>query len=193
MKTPSPDTKPFHRIMILPHTCSTPLRTDRHMTGASDDAIAVYQRVLEANPGDTDAMDGLTGTYIDLGRYADARQFIRHQMVKAPDTGYNLKLQLARVLTAERKVSEAEAVYRELSYTDPSDVRVNRGLAAILSDQGRYDEAEEYVDRILDFSPDDYDALFQKGAILESREDYMGAYTVYRRLVTLHPGQPCSP
>lgn len=163
-----------------------------HITGASDDAIVLYRRILDTNPGDTDALDGLIGTYIDLGRYADARQFIRLQMVKTPNDGYSLKLQLARVLTVEGKIAEAEAVYRELSYTDPSDIRVNRGFAAILIDQGRYNESELYVNRVLEHNPDDYDALFQKAAILESRENYMGAYTIYRRLVTLHPDSRAS-
>ena len=157
------------------------------MTDATDDAITIYRHILDLDPADTGAIDGLTRMYIDLNRYADARQFIRLQMVKAPEAEYSLKIQLARVLHAEGKMDEAETVYRELSYADPSDVRINRGLAAILTGQGRYEEAEAYVDRILELYPEDYDALLQKASIHESREEYMSAYAIYNHIAKLHP------
>jgi len=95
---------------------------------------------------------------------ADIRQ-------KAEDHYYS-----ALDLMADGKLEDAIAAYRESINTDPTFTEAMHGLARVLQDLQRYDEAIEVANRIAQIDPDDVLAhtslsvLYQKKGMIPEAE-----------------------
>jgi Tetratricopeptide repeat/Peptidase C39 family len=86
-------------------------------------------------------------------------------------------LHRALALESERRLEEAEALYREVLEVRPDSVRAWVDLGNVASDRGRRDDAESAYRRALAIDPDDRDALnnlawllLEEGSRLEEAE-----------------------
>ena len=79
-------------------------------------------------------------------------------------------------LMANGKLEEAVAAYRESINTDPTFTEAMHGLARVLQDLQRYDEAIEVANKIAEIDPDDVLAhtslsvLYQKKGMIPEAE-----------------------
>ncbi|HTC48931.1 MAG TPA: tetratricopeptide repeat protein [Candidatus Aquilonibacter sp.] len=79
-------------------------------------------------------------------------------------------------LMAEGKLEDAVTAYRESLATDPGFTEAMHGLARVLQDLQRYDEAIEVAQKITELDPDDVLAhtslsvLFQKKGMIPEAE-----------------------
>jgi len=87
-------------------------------------------------------------------------------------------LRRALALDSERRLEEAEALYREVLEFRPESVRVWVDLGNVSADRGRRQEAESAYRRALGIDPDDRDALnnlawllLEEGTRLEEAEE----------------------
>ena len=95
--------------------------------------------------------------------------------------------ELAEVLKAQGRLSEAEEVYRQAVKDFPDDVVACTGLAEVLKAQGRLSEAEEvYRQAVKDF-PDDVVACTGLAEVLKAQGRLSEAEEVYRQAVEDFP------
>jgi YaiO family outer membrane protein len=90
-------------------------------------------------------------------------------------------------LKAEGRFSEAEAVFRELTQTAPSDADAAAQLATVVGWQGRHAEAETLWARAVQLRPDDADLRTGLARVRWWRGDVAGAQRELDRVLASHP------
>lgn len=138
---------------------------------AGDDSVAVVylEETLAGSPPpdlEVDALLALAGAYSTTGRPQDAVRAIRRMLARAPDhpRAAEAQLQLADALLATGDFSGAQAAAAAISSRYPQDAeRASDALvleARALRAQGRADEADERLRRLLQRYPDSPAAEF---------------------------------
>lgn len=87
-----------------------------------------------------------------------------------------------------RRADEAEGGYRDVLRVDPQHSPSWSGLAAVLFDQLRFEEAQSAVQRAMRLDTRNPEAYYVRAMIRERRGDYAGAARDYRRAARLDAG-----
>jgi tetratricopeptide (TPR) repeat protein len=154
--------------------------------GAYSEALECYQDVVNFDPRDAAARNGLGAALAQLTRYAEAEdQFRRAIGIRTgfPEAHYNL----AGVLQSTGRAHESEMPLRRALKLKPSyvDARVSLGMSLVLL--GRLPEARECYEKALRVQPRHVQALVGVGQI-ETREGrFAEAETMYRRALEVDP------
>lgn len=93
-----------------------------------------------------------------------------------------LILDIADLLFANKEYEPAVKLYQQVLETAPQQSRALLGLARELFRDGKTDLALEHLELVLTNHPEDPQALFLKGEILESKKEYVKALQVYDTL-----------
>ena len=113
-------------------------------SGAYDDAVAAYRRLLRQDAGSVEARRGLVEALAVQGRYDDAEEAAR----QAPDALAN---SLGEVLLLRGGLDEAETAFRRGARTSgPDRLTAAVNLAELVFRRGRVDEAMELFDAFID-------------------------------------------
>ena len=134
-----------------------------------DDAEALFERVLEAHPGNPYALAELG--LVDYNRGDLAAAEARFQAaLEADPTGYTCPHEgLGLVYLKQGKTAEAAAAFEQAIEINPEiEYKKFNGLAQIYIDQGRYDEARALLKQSIENYPFDDEAA-QMLAELEGR------------------------
>lgn len=127
--------------------------------GLQEDAIAMYQTMLEKNPGSEVALRGIADAYYeDLNRYAaDALSYFE-QLLQTQKTA-ELYFYAA---TCKRQLGDLEGArvyYLKELEMDPEDIDAFRGLALLCDSQGNYEESLQLLEQGLAIM-EEYDRPF---------------------------------
>jgi tetratricopeptide (TPR) repeat protein len=114
-------------------------------TGRPGESLAHYERVLAVNPANVDARMGQALAFVQLGRWADARDRLQDGSKAYPDVMV-FTLALARVLAAApddrvRNGPRALALVQELLKKNHRTPDVGETMAMALAEMGRFSEA----------------------------------------------------
>ena len=108
--------------------------------GLADEAIEMYRKALELDPGSATAHYNLGGSLVQRGEYEAAEGHFRAALAQKPSAPAYDGLGFA--LWKQGRVHEATAALRAAIEADPSHPAAYDHLGTILLEQGRLEEAE---------------------------------------------------
>jgi len=147
----------------------------RFRSGRYDEALTLYRRLVQVQPGNTDAKKDLMWALWNAGHFEDAGRVASDILTAHPDDveAKNLVTRVPSEANRDKmKTVHEEAVasyqagdytksiqnYRELARLSPRNPLVLRDLMWALWNQDRYEEAAKVADQIMTLRPSDPDA-----------------------------------
>jgi tetratricopeptide (TPR) repeat protein len=159
------------------------LALQRH--GELDAAIKCYEEAIRLRPEDSQAYSNLGSIYLQIGLPDKAQvacEKARFIQPKNADAHFNLGLALA----AKGRHADAVTAFREeLVLRKRAETYLQ--LAHSLELLGKLGETEEAYRRLLELRPDDAQAHYNLGVILEARHEYAQAVDAYRQAIKHAP------
>lgn len=150
------------------------------MTGKHDLAIQEFQRALEFDPRDAEALDGIASSYENSGQIQDAEAAYKKAAAIRPDywNGYNA---LALFYDRQGKYADAIAQLHKAIELTPDNAQVYLNLGAVYSDTGddkQFPYSEQALKKSLELAPS-YAAYANLGNLyyLEKRYSESSAMT----------------
>lgn len=144
-------------------------------------ARALYEQILESEPGDREALFRSAQLHAWTKRFDDALERWERYLRLEPGDAAALR-ERAKTLSWAGRLGEAAAAFERILELDPDDRAARLGLARTLSWSGRQDDARREYRRLLEDDPDDVDAqvgvaqtLAWSGRTEEAREAYRRA------------------
>ena len=153
--------------------------------GDIDQVVNAWERVTQIDPDDMDAWEHLGSWRVEQGLLDEAVAAYRKAIELDPESP-SARFNLAEVLLELGQFDESITLYQALSVgkfagISAGDLKTDAylGLAEVYNAAGRYDEALQISEKLLDEYPDDSMGLFQKASALDAlgrHEDAIGAY-----------------
>ncbi len=154
--------------------------------GRAQEAIGEFNAALEMEPNNTDALFGLANAQRRLRRLDDATATLDRLASIAPEYPA-LSIERGRIFEALGNPSRAVRSYRQALEADPENLDLVLRLGAALVATGEYDEAEEYIDRVVRTRVNSPDGEHYLGRIKFGRGDAQEALRHLSRAVQLDP------
>ena len=150
------------------------LAQTKQQTGDLEGAAQIYRTVLDQQPTDTNALQGLTALLVQQGRPQAAAGLLQDAL-KTADRIQNegaapgldptsIKLLLAQVYLADNRPDQALAQYDEAIAATPEDFRPVLAKALVLQEQGDRDAAKALFDQAAAMAPDQFKDQIQQMA-----------------------------
>ncbi len=154
-----------------------------------DEAIRLYQSILQAQPGELGALQGLARVYVAQNQDAEAVPYLR-RVVEASPSDLLKKQDFAEALFNSGNPSESATVLRQIVEARPNAAVSRVWLAESLVAQNKHDEAEQVLRAGL--ALDAEAPLLQRalGTTLERAGKFKEAAAAYRAYVKLAPNAP---
>lgn len=154
--------------------------------GAFAEARESYQQLVNLDPRDAAARNGLGIALSQLARYAEAEGEFRHAIgirPGHPEVHYNL----AQVLLSTGRFNESEVPLRRALKLKPSyvDARISLGTTCLLL--RRLPEARECYEKALRAAPRDTRAMVGMGQIASLEGKFADAEAAFRRALEIDP------
>jgi len=132
----------------------------KQQTGDLDGSAQAYRKVLDDNPGDIRALQGLVTLLLQQEQPQAAVGQLKEtlELAKQEDRDINeveVKLLLAQVYSGMEEFDDAIALYEELTEQNPGDFRPILGKALVLEKQGNDNKATSLYKQALDLAPAD--------------------------------------
>jgi tetratricopeptide (TPR) repeat protein/GR25 family glycosyltransferase involved in LPS biosynthesis len=157
-----------------------------HQAGRLDAAEQIYQRILQVEPEQPDALHFLGVLTAQRGRPEAAAAYIARAIAVKPDVApYHLNLGLA--YQASRKPDEAIACYQRALQLQPEFVEVHYNLGNAWNEQGQRAEAAACYRRAIELRPNYAEAHYNLGKVLQDQGKLDEAIACYRRAIELKP------
>lgn len=131
-----------------------------------ENAIANYQKALDAKPGDTDLMLKLGDTYLKNNQTDEARDLFTKAVKIKPDS-IDINVALARTYLGMRQIENAKKIIWSLDDKDPH-AQYYKGIIAIL--YKNFDGAKKIFEDISKLNPKPEQSL------LENNQKFLDAY-----------------
>lgn len=153
--------------------------------GANGEALQRYQELVNQNPRDCVASNGLGAALAQLGRFREAESQFRRAIGIRPTP--ELYFNLAGVLQSTGRSNESEMPLRRALKLKPSyvDARVRLGLCFVR--QGRVQEARDSFEKALRIAPRNPIALAGMGQIEALTGRFAQAEAMYRSALEADP------
>ena len=159
---------------------------EHHQAGRLAEAERIYQRVLEVDPNNPDALHLLGVIAHQVGKNEISLQLIEKAIRYNPSNPYFLNNR-GNALQALKRYGEALASYdKALTIrADYADALNNRGNS--LQGLKRFEEALASYDKALTINPDFAEALGNRGLALQELKRFEEALASYRKALTIEP------
>ncbi len=137
----------------------------KEQTGDREAAAQVYRQILTAQPGNTNALDGMVKLLIAENRPEAAIGLLQETLKTSPQANQiapntidvvSVQVILGQVYAQQERYAEAIAVYDEAMKVDQKDFRPILGKALVLKRQGKTEEANQLFKVAGDLSPAQY-------------------------------------
>jgi tetratricopeptide (TPR) repeat protein len=155
-------------------------------TSTPAERIAYYQQRLQANPGDTDALEGLAGAEAELKNFPAAIAAYR-QVLAANPHDRAAQIQLARLLGWNGQYDDSIQAFRVVLDEAPDDREALEGLANVQVWSKKLDEAAITYGQLASRYPGEPRYLFEAARLEADTHQYPAAR---ERLTTLLAVEP---
>ena len=138
-----------------------------------DKARVEFESVVRHDPNNIRGRLNLANIYEQLGKYAEAAKQYEIVMEKGKGTREakiaegKWKIDKARGLWAERRLNEAEKIFKELTVEQPNNFQAFAFLGVIQASKGRLKAAASSYQRVLDLRPTNYAVRLLLGQVYE--------------------------
>lgn len=141
------------------------LAQTRQYTGDREGAAQTYRNILTAQPGNVQALEGLSALLVDEGRPEAAIGLLEDTLKTAPLANQadpksmdvtSVRVLLGGVYAKQQRYEDALQAYNKAIEADVKDFRPIVGKAIVLKQQGKIDEARPLFDKALALAPAQY-------------------------------------
>lgn len=151
------------------------------------DSVSLFQRAIEAVPGNALAHNNLGMAFVEQDRMAEALDQFQKAVELAPwDT--DGRSNLANALRALKRPAEAVIAYDAALEQSPDDATIHYNLATALLDLARMDEAATQLGDAVRLDPAYTKARFLLGTVLYRQGRAEDALVQFREIARLEPG-----
>jgi tetratricopeptide (TPR) repeat protein len=159
---------------------------ERLAAGAYAEALGFYQEIVNSDPRNATARNGLGIALANLGRYEEAESQFRSAIASRagfPEAHFNL----AGVLQTTGRYGESEMPLRRALKLKPAyvDARVSLGMTLVLLN--RLEEAKDCYEKALRAAPRNVQALVDLGHIEGMNGRFDAAESMFRRALEVDP------
>ena len=159
----------------------------QQVMGHHDLALQEFQRALEIDPRNADALLGLGGAYAASGRTSDAEAALKKASALRPDSWDNYN-ELGIFYEKQGKYAESIAAYKRAIELTPDNAQVYGNLGAVYLDAGdpkMRDEAEKALRKSIQLSPS-YAAYANLGNLYLTEKRYAESAEVTEKALQLN-------
>jgi predicted O-linked N-acetylglucosamine transferase (SPINDLY family) len=154
--------------------------------GRLQDALSIFQQILQANPNVGEAWNGLGYVFFQNNQRHEAAHCFRQAIQQQPNVAaYHYAL--GTTLHHLEQCDEAARAYERTLELDPTETRVFSNLGAIFTEQGRFEEAERLFERALAARPDNAMAYVNLGNLRKRQKRHDDAIDAYQTAIRLNP------
>jgi len=157
-----------------------------HDAGSYKAAIETYQKILEKNPRDVNALYEIGNTYLALGDFKNCLDFARRSLA-IQSSAYTYGL----VSSCQEENGDAPGAietFRKALETYPGDVTLNFNYAVTLGRQNRHEEAKQHLRVAINADPRYASPFLAYAAVLANEDNTVGAMYMWLRFLMLEPG-----
>ncbi|QNM82371.1 sulfotransferase [Sphingomonas sabuli] len=149
-------------------------------------SIAAYERLVEINPGDVEALNNLGNSRRSSGDFDGALDMLRRAAELDPNAP-PIRFNLAGALLSAGQHKEAEAAFKSMADDFADDWRPHRELHLIYRMLGQEEAALEAIEEAVRRSPDDIQLLLPLASQRLMVLDVEGAQAAYREVIKRDP------
>jgi tetratricopeptide (TPR) repeat protein len=160
--------------------------SEHALRGEDEQAVANFQEVLAAEPGNVVAHNHLGMALCRLGRYQEGGEHYR-RAIGAKESYAEAHCNLGSLLRSQGRIKESEQPLRRALKLKPTLVDAQVSLGATLYMQGRMSEARSLFERALRAAPRQVEALACMGQLSALEGRFAEAETWYNRAVEIDP------
>lgn len=157
-----------------------------HVTGRLNEAVDVYQQILQRYPENAEAWHMLGVAMSQIGRPAEGLQSIDRAIQLAPDVA-QFQVNRAVVLAQLGRIDEATGSLRQAIARQGDVADTHYNLAHLLDRQGNLDESISEYRRALDLRSDYAQAWNGLGSALMKKGETEDAIAAFRQVTVLQP------
>jgi serine/threonine-protein kinase len=149
--------------------------------------LADLERALVLAPEEAVVFHGRYVALLALGRTLEARESLE-RAARLDPAHASVQFALGEELFEEDPAA-ATAAYERAVAAQPDSLAAWNNLALLYLQQGRHEEAEAAVTRLIDARPDDFEPYLTRGSARRSLGDFDGALEDYRTAQRLNPNE----
>ncbi|HEV2911708.1 MAG TPA: tetratricopeptide repeat protein [Pyrinomonadaceae bacterium] len=151
-----------------------------------DEAIGLFERALDIDKANFDALNGLINIYVSQKRLDQAHARVDQALAAQPNFA-SLHYLKAQVYGFERNGAGAETELRKAIEIEPNYLPAYFSLGALFVNLNQQERAIAEYRRILEKRPDDASAYTLIGMLEDSRQNFDAAAESYRKALELDP------
>jgi tetratricopeptide (TPR) repeat protein len=157
-----------------------------------EDATALYEKLVEMNPGEDSLIMSLSWAYRESGRVEDAvdclRTLFEKELVRKVFTGFAFD-ELVRIFRDEEKHDRLVDICERTVAAQPEDVDLLSTLGDAYLRAGQADKAVDVFKKVISMEPDSPTFFVNFGNVLIAAGDFDGAENAYNMAVAIDPSE----
>lgn len=155
-------------------------------SGAKEEAVRLFQEILERDSEDALTLYNLATVLLDLDRNEEA---LKHAQQAVYANGSQARFLYAYALAAQKtgRVDLALTQYQLAAARDPAHVKAHNNLGKLYLDKGALQEAETHLQAALAHDAQNFEVNSNLGKLYVLRAQWETAIAHYRRAATAQP------
>ena len=163
--------------------------TELHRNNQLEGAETLYQRILEAAPGQPDALHFLGLIRFQRGRPEEGIAFILQAIEQLPGHA-DFHNNLGNIRTSIGQLAEGRDSYLRAIALEPQRADFHNNLGVLYRADGDLDKAEAEYRQAVELDPRHFRAYNNLGMLYAARKDIKAAVQYYCKSITLMPQHP---
>lgn len=157
-----------------------------HRSGNFDAAKKSYQKILEQDPKNIEALHLLGILEAQLQNFQASLQILQQAIALDPQAAF-LHNSIGNVYKNLGQLENAKNHYKQALQLEPNSATAHNNLANILLSQNDYDSAEQHYRKALDLKPDYADAHYNLGLLLTKKGNLSNEIGHLEKAIQLDP------